>query len=109
MGDKIIITERETLETRITIEIRVGHMRDKIETEEMIEALVTGDQDQVQEQLPIGIGIRCLEYREDNHFARDCPLTLVNREVEQIQQMFNMDKDQTILQTPLMDVDQVRR
>ena len=35
--------------------------------------------------------------------------TQANREVEQIQQMFNMDKDQTILQTPLMDVDQVRQ
>ena len=31
-----------------------------------------------------------------------------NREAEQIQQMFNMDEDQTILQTPLMDVDQDR-
>ena len=29
-----------------------------------------------------------------------------NRDAEQIQQMFNMDKDQTILQTPLMDIDQ---
>ena len=32
---------------------------------------------------------------------------LVDREVEQIQQMFNMDEDQTLLQTPLIDVDQV--
>ena len=30
-------------------------MRDKTETEEMTEALVTVDQDQVQEQLQIGI------------------------------------------------------
>ena len=29
-----------------------------------------------------------------------------NREVEQIQQMFNMDEDRTILKTPLMGVDQ---
>ena len=42
---------RETLETKIMIEIRVGHMRDKTETEEMIEVLVTVDPDQVQEQL----------------------------------------------------------
>ena len=34
-------------------------------------------------------------------------MTQANREVEQIQQMFNMDEDQTVLQTPLMDVDQV--
>ena len=37
----------------------------------------------------------------------DCPTTQANREIEQIQQMFNMDEDQTISQTPLMDVDQV--
>ena len=40
---------------------------------------------------------------------RNCPTTQASREVEQIQQMFNMDEDQTILQTPLMDVDQVRQ
>ena len=36
-------------------------------------------------------------------------MTQANREVEQIPQMFNMDEDQTILQTPLMDIDQVRQ
>ena len=30
----------------------------------------------------------------------------MSREAEQIQQMFNVDKDQTILQTPLMDTAQ---
>ena len=34
-------------------------------------------------------------------------MTQSNRETEQIQQMFNMDEDQTILHTPLMDIDQV--
>ena len=53
--------------------------------------------------------IRCFECREYDHFVRDCPTTQANREVEQIQQMFNMDKDQTILQTQLIDVDQVRQ
>ena len=51
--------------------------------------------------------IRCLECREYNHFMRDCPMTQANRETEQIQQMFNMDEDQTILQTPLMDIYQI--
>ena len=37
------------------IGIGVGHMKDRIETEGMIEALVTVDQDQGQEQLQIGI------------------------------------------------------
>ena len=55
MGDKIIITEGETLEINITIRIGVGHMRDRIDTEGMIDTLVTVHQDQIQEQLQIGI------------------------------------------------------
>ena len=57
MGDRIVITERETLEIRIMIGIGVGNIRDKIETEVVIEALVTIDQDQVREQLQIGIAL----------------------------------------------------
>ena len=49
MGDKIIITtEGETLEIKITIEIGVGHTKDRIEMEGQVEALVTVDQGQVQ-------------------------------------------------------------
>ena len=48
MGDRIIITEGETLEIKIMIGIGVGHTQDKIETEGMAEVLVTVDQDQVQ-------------------------------------------------------------
>ena len=55
-GQKII-TEWETLEIKIMIGIEVDHMKDRIETEGMIEVLVTVDQDQVQEQLQIGIGL----------------------------------------------------
>ena len=40
---------------------------------------------------------------------RDYPTTQANREVEQIQQTFSMDEDETILQTPLMDVDRSDR
>ena len=43
---------------------------------------------------------------EYDHFARDCPSRQASREAEQIQQMFNMDEDQTLLQTSLMDTDQ---
>ena len=32
-----------------------------------------------------------------------------DKEVEQIQQMFNMDKEQTLLQMPLIDTNQVRQ
>ena len=35
----------------------------------------------------------------------DCPTRQASMEVKQIQQMFNMDEDQTILQSPLMDTD----
>ena len=49
--------------------------------------------------------IRSYECGEYNHFARECTTGQANREIEQIQKMFNMDDDQTILQTPLMDTD----
>ena len=35
-------------------------------------------------------------------------MTQADRYVQQIQQMFNMDEDQTILQMPLKDIYQVR-
>ena len=60
MRNRIIVTEGKTLGTRNAKEIGVGHMKDRIETEEMIEALVTVDQDQVQEQLQIRIGLDVL-------------------------------------------------
>ena len=50
--------------------------------------------------------IRYFKCREYDHFARECPTRQASRETEQIQQMFNMDKDHTILQTPLMDTDE---
>ena len=40
--------EGETLEVKITIEIEVGHMKDRIETEGTVEVLVTADQGQLQ-------------------------------------------------------------
>ena len=40
--------------------------------------------------------IRCFECREYDHFVRECPPRQESREMEQIQQMFNMDEDQTI-------------
>ena len=52
--------------------------------------------------------IQCFECRECDHFARECPVRLpreTSREPEQIQQMFNMDEDQTLVQTLLMDTD----
>ena len=49
--------------------------------------------------------IRCFECREYDHFARECLTRRENREIEQIQQMFNLEDEQTVGQTPLMDTD----
>ena len=50
--------------------------------------------------------IICFECGEYEHLARDCSMMQASKEAKQIQQMFNMDVDQIILQTPLMDVEQ---
>ena len=50
--------------------------------------------------------IRCFECREYDHFASDCQTRQASREEEQ---MFNMDKEKTLLQTPLMDTDQEKQ
>ena len=52
--------------------------------------------------------IRCFECHEYNHFARDCPTMQVDREVEQIQQMFNMDEEQNLLQTLIIDTNNAK-
>ena len=41
--------------------------------------------------------IRCYKCREYHHFAKDCPISKEEREMEQIQQMFNLDEEQTSL------------
>ena len=41
--------------------------------------------------------IRCYKCREYYHFAKDCPTSKEEREIEQIQQMFNLDEEQTSL------------
>ena len=49
--------------------------------------------------------IRCFECREYDHFVRECLTRQKERDIEQIQQMFNLDDEQTSLQTSLMDTD----
>ena len=39
--------------------------------------------------------IRCFKCREYDHFGKDCPTSKEEREIEQIQQMFNLDEGQT--------------
>ena len=41
--------------------------------------------------------------REYDHFAKDCPTTKVEKETHQIQQMFNLDEEQTSLKLLVTD------
>ena len=41
--------------------------------------------------------IRCYKCREYDHFAKDCPTFKEEREIVQMQQMFNLDEGQTSL------------
>ena len=43
--------------------------------------------------------IRCYKWREYDHFLKDCPTTNKEREIVQIQQMFNLDGEQMSLIT----------
>ena len=42
--------------------------------------------------------IRCYKYREYDHFTKDCPTSREERELEQLQQMLNLEDEQTSLQ-----------
>ena len=47
--------------------------------------------------------IKCCKCREYNHFAKDCLTLQVEKESEQIQQMYNMDEEQTTLKIVVTD------
>ena len=106
-GDRIIIiTEGETLEIKIIIGIGsrsyARQNRDRRGGGSISNSILgSGSRATTNRDR-----IRCLECREHDHFGRDCPTTQAKREAEQIQKMFNMDEDQTILQTMMMDIDQ---
>ena len=72
---------RETLEIKITIGIGVGHMKDRIETEWMIEVIVDSNSRSRSGSRAVTNRdrIRCFECREYDHFARDCLATQANR------------------------------
>ena len=100
----------DTLETKAMREVRAGHMIGKLEviTEEIILASVTADQGQVLEQVPIEteLGVSSVETMI---ISQETAQQHKQREVEQIKQMFNMDKEQTLLQMLLIDTGQVRQ
>ena len=107
MGDKIIIEmdSGEILEIKVVRETEVGHMIGKLEviTEETIGALVTVDQGQVLEQVPIEIGLDVLSFKSMIILQEIAQQHKHTERIEQIQQMFNMDENQTLLLTPLID------
>ena len=47
--------------------------------------------------------ISCYKCSEHDHFTEDCPMTKEERETKQIQQLFNLDKEQTSLKTLAKD------
>ena len=47
--------------------------------------------------------IRCFKCREYDHFTKDCLNSQTEQEPKQIQQMFNIDEDQTTLKVLAAD------
>ena len=43
--------------------------------------------------------IRCYKCREYDHFAKNCPTSREERELEQLQQMHNLEDEQTSLKS----------
>ena len=107
MGSWIItMVQEEVIQVKITIGIGVGQMRDRPGMEEIVEVQALVDQDLVQGQVQIGIGLDALSVGNMITLQGNVQLGKQVGKQKQMQQMFNMDEDQTILQTPLMDTDQ---
>ena len=45
------------------------------------------------------MGIRCYKCREYDHFPKDCLTWKLEKETEQVQQMYNMDEEKASLKT----------
>ena len=105
MEDRIIEEDiEEILRMKIITEKEVGVGLEKdhiwtiiVEGERGVVVIV--DQGQNQKANTNRDRISCHKCREYDHFAKDCPTTKEEREIEQIQQMFNLDEEQTSLKT----------
>ena len=81
--EDIIITEEVAIGINPIIEVGVGHLRDKVETEEMTEVRVTAGLDQVLGQVQIETGLDALSAEYD-HFAQKCPVRLARKPIEKL-------------------------
>ena len=94
MEDKILEENIEMIEIMIIIEAGIdqekGHSQEIMVVVE-IEVQVTVDQGQDLELVQID-RIRCYNCREYDNFARDCPSSREERDLEQLQQMLNMEE-----------------
>ena len=65
--------------------------------------VVVAGLDQVQEPILIETELKCFKSREYEHFAKDCPTLQAEKEPEQIQQMYNVDEEQTAIKVLATD------
>ena len=102
----IIAIEGAAIEMIILIEIGVGHSKGRIGTGEIVEVQVTVGQGQVLEQAQIEIGFDVLSGENMTILPENVLLDKLDNPVGKLNkysQMFNMDEDQTLVQTSLID------
>ena len=97
--DKTIeISIEEIIEVIIIKEVGVSLEKDsfQIMPDGMTEVVVLG-LDQVQDLVLTEIGLDVTSVRD--HFANKCPTSKIEKETEQVQQMYNMHEEETSLKT----------
>ena len=87
-------------------EVEVGLGKDNIQVilAEMTGVVVVVGQDQGQESVLTEIELNVFKCWEYNHFAKDCLNSQTEKELEEIQQMYNLDEEQTTLKVLATDM-----
>ena len=91
-----------TILPNVTVTIEVGTDQDRDHSQETIVVI------ELEVQATVGLRsgsrastnrdrIRCHNCREYDHFARDCPSSREERDLDQLQQMLNLEEEQTHL------------
>ena len=91
---EVIIGMKITAENQVGVGLEKDHFQGILIIKGMIETQVIVDQGQDQEGVQVEISIRCYKCREYDHFTKDCSTSKEEREIEQIQEMFNLDEEQ---------------